>query len=82
MLLASHNMVEVERMCDDVVMLREGSVVDQGSPADLVARYGRGTMEEVFLDVARGRDDAAVPLPQRDPATPSSRAGERGTDSP
>jgi len=57
MLLASHNMVEVERMCDDVIMLREGSVVDQGSPEALIARYGRASMEEVFLDVARGRHD-------------------------
>ncbi len=57
MLLASHNMGEVERMCDDVIMLREGRVVDQGSPQDLIERYGRETMEEVFLDVARGRDD-------------------------
>jgi ABC-2 type transport system ATP-binding protein len=61
MLLASHNMVEVERMCDDVIMLRAGTVVDQGSPEALIAKYGRGTMEEVFLDVARGRlDDPAV----------------------
>ena len=57
MLLASHNMIEVERMCDDVIMLREGRVVDQGAPAELVARYGRVTMEEVFLDIARGRFD-------------------------
>jgi ABC-2 type transport system ATP-binding protein len=57
MLLASHNMVEVERMCDDVIMLRAGEVVDQGSPQALIARYGRETMEEVFLDVARGRGD-------------------------
>jgi ABC-2 type transport system ATP-binding protein len=56
MLLASHHMGEVERMCDDVIMLRAGVVVDQGSPQALVARYGRGNMEEVFLDVARGRD--------------------------
>jgi ABC-2 type transport system ATP-binding protein len=56
MLLASHHMGEVERMCDDVIMLRAGLVVDQGSPQELVARYGRGNMEEVFLDVARGRD--------------------------
>ena len=59
MLLASHNMVEVERMCDDVIMLRAGVVVDQGAPADLIARYGRETMEEVFLDVARGRNEDA-----------------------
>ena len=55
MLLASHHMGEVERMCDDVIMLRAGRVVDQGSPDALIARYGRQTMEEVFLDVARGR---------------------------
>jgi ABC-2 type transport system ATP-binding protein len=54
-LLASHNMTEVERICDDVVMLREGRIVDQGSPAELISRYGRKSMEEVFLDVARDR---------------------------
>ena len=57
MLLASHNMGEVERMCDDVIMLRAGRVVDQGSPAALIARYGLENLEEVFLDIARGRDD-------------------------
>ncbi|MFO1415011.1 MAG: ABC transporter ATP-binding protein [Burkholderiales bacterium] len=56
MLLASHNMGEVERMCDDVIMLRAGVVVDQGAPAALVARYGRADMEEVFLHIARGAD--------------------------
>ena len=61
MLLATHNMGEVERMCGDVIMLREGLVVDQGSPHELIARYGRENMEEVFLDVARGRaDDSEV----------------------
>ena len=59
MLLASHNMNEVERMCSDVIMLRAGSVVDQGSPDELIARYGRETMEEVFLDIARGVDEPA-----------------------
>jgi len=61
MLLASHHMGEVERMCDDVIMLRAGVVVDQGSPQELVARYGRETMEEVFLDIARGRIDERIP---------------------
>jgi ABC-2 type transport system ATP-binding protein len=56
MLLASHHMGEVERMCDDVIMLRAGLVVDQGSPQQLIARYGRENMEEVFLDIARGVD--------------------------
>jgi len=55
-LLASHNMREVERMCHHVLMLRAGVLVDQGAPAALVARYGRDSMEEVFLDIARGRE--------------------------
>ena len=54
-LLASHNMAEVERMCDDVVMMREGSVVDHGSPNALITQYGRNNLEEVFLDIARGK---------------------------
>jgi ABC-2 type transport system ATP-binding protein len=58
-LLASHNMPEVERLCDDVVMMKAGKIVDRGAPADLIARYGRQTMEDVFLDVARGRREAA-----------------------
>jgi ABC-2 type transport system ATP-binding protein len=60
MLLASHHMGEVERLCDDVIMLRAGNVVDQGSPRALIERYGRATMEEVFLDVARGRADVSL----------------------
>jgi ABC-2 type transport system ATP-binding protein len=58
MLLASHNMGEVERMCDEVIMLRAGLVVDQGSPSALLERYGRGNLEEVFLDIARERTEA------------------------
>jgi ABC-2 type transport system ATP-binding protein len=58
MLLASHNMGEVERLCDDVLMLRRGRVVDRGSPDALIARYGRQTLEEVFLDIARGKPRA------------------------
>jgi len=54
-LLASHNMAEVERMCSDVLMMREGRIVDQGRPDELISRYGRTNMEEVFLDVARGQ---------------------------
>lgn len=53
LLLASHNMPEVERICDDVIMLRGGRLVDRGTPAELLERYGRGTLEEVFLDIAR-----------------------------
>ncbi len=54
-LLASHNMAEVERMCDHVLMLKQGRIVDRGSPAALLSRYGRADMEEVFLDIARDR---------------------------
>ncbi len=53
-LLASHNMPEVERMCGDVLIMRAGRIVDRGAPAALVARHGRKTLEEVFLDIARG----------------------------
>jgi ABC-2 type transport system ATP-binding protein len=51
--MASHNMLEVERLCDDVIMLRAGRVVDRGSPAGLLDRYSRSTLEDVFIDVAR-----------------------------
>lgn len=56
-LLASHNMLEVERLCDSVLMMRGGQLVDQGAPADLITRYGRSTLEEVFLDIARSPAD-------------------------
>jgi ABC-2 type transport system ATP-binding protein len=52
-LLASHNMAEVERLCDRVLMLKNGVIVDDAAPAALIARYGRATLEEVFLDIAR-----------------------------
>lgn len=54
-LLASHNMAEVERLCSDVLMLKLGRIVDRGSPQDLLGRYGRDDLEEVFLDIARDR---------------------------
>ena len=59
-LMASHNMAEVERLCDDVIMLRTGKVVDRGTPQALIDRYGRRTLEEVFLDIARGRETVAT----------------------
>ena len=52
-LLASHNMGEVERLCSEVMMMRKGRIVDRGSPRALIERYGRDTLEEVFLDIAR-----------------------------
>lgn len=54
-LLASHNMAEVERLCDRVIMLRQGQLVDDASPRELLTRYRRSSLEDVFLDVARGR---------------------------
>ena len=54
-LLASHNMAEVERLCSDVLMLKKGRIVDRGTPSDLLARYGRDDLEQVFLDIARNR---------------------------
>ncbi|GGC27003.1 ABC transporter [Siccirubricoccus deserti] len=60
-LLASHNMAEVERLCDHVLMLKQGSAVDEGSPAALLAKYGRDDLEQVFLDIARGRPREAMP---------------------
>src|SRR5438067_5589006 len=53
-LLASHNMAEVERLCSQVMMMKEGRIVDRGSPDELIDRYGRTNLEEVFLQIARG----------------------------
>lgn len=54
-LLASHNMLEVERLCDRVIIMKRGRIEDDDTPDAIMARYNRGTLEEVFLDVARGR---------------------------
>jgi len=61
-LLASHNMAEVERLCSDVLMMKRGRIVDRGSPADLLARHNRHDLEEVFLDIARNRTAMAEAL--------------------
>lgn len=63
LLMASHNMLEVERLCDDVIMLRAGRVVDRGSPRVLLSRYGHSTLEDVFIDVAR---DGGAPAAGKD----------------
>ena len=52
-LLASHNMTEVERLCSSVLMMKEGSIVDQGNPVELIKKHGRKNMEEVFLKLTR-----------------------------
>src|SRR6201995_5157667 len=54
-LLASHNMLEVERLCDRVIIMKRGRIEDDDSPSNILVRYNRATLEEVFLDVARGR---------------------------
>jgi len=58
-LLASHNMLEVERLCDRVIILKRGRIADDDTPSGILARYNRSTLEEVFLDVARGRTQEA-----------------------
>jgi ABC-2 type transport system ATP-binding protein len=59
-LLASHNMLEVERLCDRVIIMKRGRIEDDDSPEAIMARYNRATLEEVFLDVARGRVQEAA----------------------
>jgi ABC-2 type transport system ATP-binding protein len=60
-LLASHNMFEVERLCDRVIIMKRGRIEDDDSPDRIMARYNRATLEEVFLDVARGRVQETAP---------------------
>lgn len=84
-LLASHNMTEVERICDNVLMMRRGRIVDEGAPQELIRKYGRQNMEEVFLDIARGQGRAAefeAAADSRDASRKASRAaaGEAGRD--
>jgi ABC-2 type transport system ATP-binding protein len=54
-LLASHNMAEVSRLCSTVLMMKRGTIVDRGTPAALLDRYRREDLEDVFLDIARDR---------------------------
>jgi ABC-2 type transport system ATP-binding protein len=60
-LLASHNMLEVERLCDRVIIMKRGRIEDDDTPDNIMARYNRATLEEVFLDVARGRAQETAP---------------------
>ena len=52
-LLASHNMDEVKRLCSSILMMKKGSIVDSGTPNGLITKYGRKNLEEVFLEIAR-----------------------------
>ena len=58
-LLASHNMAEVERLCSHIYMMVQGRIVDSGRPQRLIEHYGRSNLEEVFLDIARGQATVA-----------------------
>jgi len=55
-LLASHNMNEVERLCTSVLMMKDGIIIDKGKPKDLINKYGRKNLEEVFLEITRNKN--------------------------
>ena len=57
MLLASHNMKEVERLCNSVVMMKQGQIVDQGTCAEIIKKHGRENLEETFLKIARSKNE-------------------------
>ena len=57
MLLASHNMREVERLCDKIVMMKKGEIVDQGTCKELINKHGRSNLEDTFLKIARSKDE-------------------------
>jgi ABC-2 type transport system ATP-binding protein len=56
-LLASHNMKEVERLCDNIIMMKKGSIVDQGTCVELINKHGRNNLEETFLKIARSKNE-------------------------
>ena len=56
-LLASHNMAEVERLCSSVLMMNKGIIIDEGSPKILIRKHGRKNMEEVFLKLTREKNE-------------------------
>ena len=58
-LLASHNMKEVERLCDTVIMMKEGEIVDRGTCKELINKHGRDSLEDTFLKIARSRNEVA-----------------------
>tara|TARA_Y100000992_G_scaffold94478_1_gene60783 strand:- start:85 stop:822 length:738 start_codon:yes stop_codon:yes gene_type:complete len=56
-LLASHNMDEVKRLCGTVLMMKDGSIVNSGTPDHLIKKYGRKNLEEVFLEIVRNKNE-------------------------
>ena len=57
MLLASHNMKEVERLCDSIVMMKKGEIVDKGTCSEIVNKHGRKNLEDTFLKIARSNNE-------------------------
>ena len=56
-ILASHNMSEVERLCDTIVMMKKGKIIDRGTCIELIKKHGRNNLEETFLKLARSKDE-------------------------
>ncbi len=56
-LLASHNMSEVKRLCDSILMMKDGIIIDKGKPDELINKHGRQNLEEVFLKLARNKNE-------------------------
>tara|TARA_B100000575_G_scaffold122421_1_gene97529 strand:- start:87 stop:824 length:738 start_codon:yes stop_codon:yes gene_type:complete len=56
-LLASHNMAEVERLCSSILMMKNGVIIDQESPGELIKKHGRKNLEEVFLKLTREKNE-------------------------
>ena len=56
-LLASHNMNEVKRLCDSVLMMKDGIIIDSGTPDQLIIKHGRKNLEEVFLQLVRNKNE-------------------------
>jgi ABC-2 type transport system ATP-binding protein len=57
MLLASHNMKEVERLCNKVIMMKQGKIVDNGTCKELIKKHGRANLEDTFLKIARSKNE-------------------------
>jgi len=56
-LLASHNMTEVERLCDSIIMMKNGKIIDEGTCEEIIKKHGRNNLEETFLKLARSKDE-------------------------
>ena len=56
-LLASHNMSEVERLCDSIIMMKNGEIIDRGTCEEIIKKHGRNNLEETFLKLARGKNE-------------------------